>query len=540
MRVVLALVREGRNNWFMQGRPLDERELLDAESVAGHLVEPGSVFRLLADQRRVLFPTELFEDLFPSGRGRPSVPVDIVAAVMVLQALHGLSDREAVAALRTDLRWKVATGLPVGHAGFDPSTLTYWRKRLAGSKRPHRIADAVLAVVAESGVLIGKNRRALDSTILDDAVATQDTVTQLIAVIRKVRREIPGAAEVVANVCSAHDYDDSGKPQIAWDDSEARAILIDALVRDALAVLEAINDVELTAPQQETVALLALIAGQDVEPADDSDGTDGRWRIARKVAKDRVISVVDPETRHAHKTVHRRQDGFKAHLAVEPETGIITTSELTKAAGVDAADGATGIRLLDVDPTIASLTGDQPVEVLGDSAYGTGEALKAITDAQHTPMVKPWPTKPTVPGGFDIDDFTVDEVAGTASCPAGVTRKITRTRNVVFGIACRGCPLRAQCTTAVKGRTLVLHEHDGLQRAHRQRAKDPAWQADYRQHRPMVERSIAWLVAGGNRKVRYRGVSKNHAWLQSRTAALNLRRLLNLGLTRTEGTWAIA
>jgi hypothetical protein len=56
----------------------------------------------------------------------------------------------------------------------------------------------------------------------------------------------------------------------------------------------------------------------------------------------------------------------------------------------------------------------------------------------------------------------------------------------------------------------------------------------------MVERSIAWLVAGGNRKVRYRGITKNHAWLQTRTAALNLRRLLNLGLTRHDGSWAIA
>lgn len=537
MRVVLALCCWGRDDVVMQGRALDERELLDAESVAGHLVEPGSVFRLLADQRRVLFPAEMFEDLFPSGKGRPSIPADIVASVLVLQPLHGLSDREAVASLRTDLRWKVATGLPIGHAGFDPSTLTYWRKRLAASDSPHRIADAVLKVVAETGVLKGKNRRALDSTILDDAVATQDTVTQLIAIIRKVRREIPGAAAIVAAKCGAHDYDDPGKPQIAWDDSQARAVLVDGLVRDALALLAEVTTFELTAEQTETVALLALIAGQDVEPADGSDGTDGRWQIARKVAKDRVISIVDPDARHAHKTVHRRQDGFKAHLAVEPETGIITAGELTKASGTDAADGATGIRLLAADPT---LTGEQPVDVLGDSAYGTGDALKAITDANHTPLVKPWPTKPTVPGGFDIDDFTVDETAGTATCPNGVIRKITKTRNVVFGTACRDCPLRTQCTTAKHGRTLKLHEHDGLQREHRQRAKDPAWQADYRQHRPMVERSIAWLVAGRNRKVRYRGITKNHAWLQTRTAALNLRRLLNLGLTRTDGAWAIA
>lgn len=526
----------GWDDGRMQGRPLDEREFLDAESVAGHLVESGSVFRLLADQRRVLFPSMMFDDLFPSGRGRPSIPVDVVASVMVLQALHGLSDREAVGCLRADLRWKVATGLPVGHLGFDPSTLTYWRRRLAASDAPHRIADAVRAVVAETGVLRGRSRRALDSTILDDAVATQDTVTQLVAVIRRVRREVPGAAAVVAARCRAHDYDDPGKPRIAWDDVEARAVLVDALVRDARALLDGVSEFELTAEQNETVALLALIAGQDVEPAAGSDGTDGRWQIARTVAKDRVISVVDPEARHAHKTVHRRQDGFKAHLAVEPETGIVTAGELTKATGVGAADGATGIRLLDADRTIDG-TG---IAVLGDSAYGTGEALKAITDAQHTPMVKPWPLKPAVPGGFTLDDFAVDEHAKTVTCPAGVIRPLTASRSVTFGAACHGCPLRAQCSTAKHGRRLTIHEHDALQRQHRQRAKDPAWQADYRQHRPMVERSIAWLVASGNRKVRYRGVAKNHAWLQNRTAALNLRRLLALGLTRTDGTWTIA
>jgi IS5 family transposase len=519
----------------MQGRPLDERELLDAESVAGHLVEPGSVFALLAEHRRVLFPTAMFADLFPSGRGRPSVPADIAASILVLQALHGLSDREAMAAVRTDLRWKVACGLPVGHAGFDASTLTYWRRRLAGSDRPNRIFDAVRTVVAETGVLQGKTRRALDSTVLDDAVATQDTVTQLIAIIRKVRREVPGADVVIAQRCRAHDYDDPGKPQIAWDDSEARAVLVDALVRDALALLAVVSTWELDERAAQAVALLALIAGQDVEPAQGSDGTDGRWQIARRVAPDRVISVVDPEARHAHKTVARRQDGFKAHLAVEPDTGLVTGCELTKAAGPQAADGTVGVELLQRDD---SVTG--PVEVLGDSAYGTGDALDALDRAGHTPLVKPWPTRPTVPGGFDVDDFTVDEPVGTVTCPNGTVRPITPGRSVTFGAACRGCPLRQRCTTAKDGRMMHLHEHDALQRVHRQRAKDPQWQAVYRQHRPMVERSIAWLVAGGNRKVRYRGVTKNNAWLHTRTAGLNLRRLLNLGLIRHDGAWALA
>ena len=153
----------------MQGRRWDERELLDAESVAGHLVEGGSVFALLRDHRRVLFPEEMFADLFPSKLGRPSVPADVAASVLVLQALHGLSDREAMRALRTDLQWKVACGLPVGHGGFDASTLTYWRRRLAASGRPDRVFEAVREVVTETGVLAGRSRRALDSTVLDGA-----------------------------------------------------------------------------------------------------------------------------------------------------------------------------------------------------------------------------------------------------------------------------------------------------------------------------------------------------------------------------------
>ena len=74
-----------------------------------------------------------------------------------------------------------------------------------------------------------------------------------------------------------------------------------------------------------------------------SDGTDGRWRIAEKVAPDRVISTVDPDTRHVHKTVSRRQDGFKAHIAVEPDTGIITDCALTTASGADNHEAAVGL-----------------------------------------------------------------------------------------------------------------------------------------------------------------------------------------------------
>jgi len=145
----------------------------------------------------------------------------VMASVITLQALHGLSDNETVDAVTFDLRWKAACGLPITAGSFHSTTLTYWRRRLAASDRPNRIFEAVKAVVAATGALSGRTRRALDSTILDDAVATQDTVTQLIGAIRRVRREVPGAGEVIAAYCRAHDYDDPGKPAIAWDDADA-------------------------------------------------------------------------------------------------------------------------------------------------------------------------------------------------------------------------------------------------------------------------------------------------------------------------------
>lgn len=518
---------------LVQGRSVDQRQLGDVEALAGHLLAPGGMFAFLAGHRRELFPDELFADLFGSARGRPSVPADVVATVIVLQALHGLSDREAAEAVTFDLRWKAAAGLALEAASFHPTTLTYWRRRLAGSAKPNRIFEVVRRVVAETGVLSGKTRRALDSTVLDDAVATQDTVTQLIAAIRRARRDVPDAAAVIAEVCSAHDYDDPGKPAIAWEDEQARAALVDALVADAHRLLGSLPETERDARQAEALALLALVAGQDVEWIEDpTTPTGGSWRIARGVAEDRIVSVHDEEARHAHKTLARRQDGFKAHVAVEPDTGIVTDCQLSKASGAGSSDAAVGLSLVKQER--------EPVEVLADSAYGSGDMLAGLADAEHTATIKPWPVRPAVPGGVTIDDFHVDEQAGTVTCPNAVTRPITRNRHAIFGGACTGCPLRARCTTSQSGRTLRLHEHDALHRAHRRRAATPDFQAVYRQHRPMVERTIAWLVAGGNRRLRYRGVVRNNAWLHTRVAALNLRRLLALGLHHRHGTWAIA
>ena len=548
----------------MQGFERMDREFTDAELLAGHLVPAGSMFAFLAAHRAEVFPDADYADLF-AAFGRPSLPATRMAAVLALQALHDFSDRETAEAVRFDVRWKVACGLAIDDQGFDPSSLVYWRGRIARSERPHRVNEAIRLIVEQTGVLTGRRRRAVDSTILADAVATQDTITQLVSAIRRVAREVPGAAEQIAAVCTGHDYSRPGKPKIDWDDPAAKDALVSALVSDANAVVAGFRDAKLDEAAACAVALLALVAGQDVEPAEGSDGTDGRWRIARKVAGDRVISTVDPDARHTRKSPEARRDGYRAHVAADPETGIITDEKLTRAAGTENSDPAAAEEFLAAEtgadaPGRADSTADGQIPGgagepddgraagdnlawYGDSAYGTGDLRGAIEDAGHAAVIKPKPLQAPVEGGFTVDDFPVDEQAGTVTCPAGHTVTLSRTRIATFGVACRDCPLRARCTTCKTGRKLVLHERDDLLRAARADwAADTGLRADYMAHRPNVERAVAQVATcrGRRLKLRYRGVARNHAWLKRRTAALNLRNLLGKGLTRRDGAWVLA
>jgi IS5 family transposase len=449
----------------------------------------------------------------------PSIPVELICSVMVLQALEGLSDRDAVRQLKNRIDWKVACGLALDDPGFDFTNLTYWRARLRASARPERIFDAVRAVVDATGVLAKKHRQALDSTVLDDAVATQDTVTQIISAARRVIASVPAAARAQLS----HDYSVPGKPIIDWSLRQERDDLVSALAADATALLDAVAGGELNADQADAVGMLALVSAQDVEPGDQP----GHWRIARKVAKDRVISTVDPEARHGHKSVSVRNDGFKAHICIEPGTGIATAAKLTPA---NHPDGPAGLELMAGEP--------EGLEVLAGSAYGSGATRTELKTMGHNLVIKPVPSHPAVPGGLGRDEFNVDHHSRRVTCPAGHVARLPLSGVAKFAPHCSSCPLRARCTNA-KARTFSVGPNDAELVAARAAWHGPELTASYRQHRPMAERSISWLVAKGNRRLRYRGVERNDAWLHLRAAALNLRRLLALGLAH-DGTWVLA
>ncbi len=461
-----------------------------------------SIWAVLYHQGDRLFGDELFADLFAEV-GRRSVPPRIVATVMVLQRLQGLSDREAVEAFSFDARWKYACGgLAFDYPSFSHTVLVDMRARLAASARPERIFAVTVAAARQAG-LVGV-RRVLDSTPLYDAVATMDTVTLLGAAIRGLLKVAEGrlAAELGAVLGSADEYASLAKPQIDWDDQAARAALVDARA-----------------------------------------------------------STVDPDARHGHKTSARGFDGYKGHASVDPDSELVTATTATAGNVGDAAAApqllAELIDQVDGDrptPTTASEAGGGRTaptpSVYGDSAYGTGPLLASLAAGGIDPRVKV--QAPVAPRGhFTKDQFRIDLGAGTVTCPAQRTAPIVYNPDpghrhhgqASFGPACTSCPLRGQCTSAAAGRTVTITAYEAELAAARARQADPDRAADYRATRPKVERKLAHLVRRrhGGRRVRVRGLAKVAADFSLLAAAVNLARLGVLGLRWTPADgWAAA
>ena len=507
----------------------------DTTEFCASRVRTDSIYALLHRECFNLFPDELFADLF-ADIGRRSVPPLVVAVVMVLQRLEGLSDREAVERFTFDARWKYAAGgLPFDYPGFAHTVLVDMRARLARSDRPKRIFERSVEVARDAG-LVGV-RRVLDSTPLYDAVATMDTVSLVRAAIRGVLAAADEREEPLRSVLRRDDdYGTGGKPACDWEDAEARLALVDALARDGQALLEALEGRPLPPALGQAATLLATVLGQDLE-----DGPDGRIRIARRVARDRVISTVDPEARHGHKTDHRSFDGYKGHVALDPDAELVTATAVTPG---NAGDASVVPELLAAELAAAGeAPGDTPLTVYGDSAYGAGAVLETLEGAGAVSRCKVQPSH-ALPGLFRKDDFTVDLVALTVTCPAGRVARIgdgVRERHARFGNACSACPLASRCTTSPRGRTIEVGPHEALLAGGRAAARDPAWRDDYRATRPKVERKLAHLMRRrhGGRRARVRGRQKVGADFALLAGAVNLARLAVLGLVRSGGTWTV-
>lgn len=550
------------------GKSPIQESLFTATQFCDERLSDISIYRLLYRDGHRLFSDESFADLFQS-TGRNSVPPRIVATVMVLQRVEGLSDREAVDRFAFDLRWKFAAGgLEADHPEFVHTVLVGMRSRLRRSTRPDRIFEAVVEVAKKAG-LVGR-KRVLDSTALYDSVATQDTVTLIRSAIRGLLRVADPELEAClrATLRRDDDYRSPGKPACDWDDSEARNALVDALARDGFAALAVMDGREVADDIKKASELLGTVLGQDLEGGDDDV-----FRIARKVAKDRVISTVDPDARHGHKTKSRHFDGYKGHIAIDPESEIITATSVTPG---NAGDAEPAMSLIDdvlppetpaaesaecmptepstndsdVSPTPASVTSEvttaaeEPATIYGDASYGTAAILEQLEAAQadiYTKTQQPAARK----GLYSQAKFDVDTTAKTATCPNQVVVPLKGLKvgwAARFGSHCTTCPLRTDCTSAKNGRTLAVHpKHDLLIRTRAAQA-DPEWQTEYRSTRPKVERKIAHLMRRrhGGRRARVRGTVRVGHDFSMLAAACNLQRLAGLGVLWSNSGWTMA
>jgi hypothetical protein len=289
------------------------------------------------------------------------------------------------------------------------------------------------------------------------------------------------------------------------------------------------------------------------------------FRIARRVARDRVISTVDPDARHGHKTSARGFDGYKGHIAIDPDAEIVTATEVT-AANAGDADPAPGLLADDLpgdtggdgdsdddsnpgaggrDAPGAGGHGDAPA-VYGDSAYGAGKLLARLETAGAQIFTKVQPP-PALGGRFAKDRFAIDLAAGTVTCPNAVTVTIRPAKTgggtADFGAACTACPLATQCTASPAGRRVTVGRYEAELTRARTAQADPAWAADYKATRPKVERKIGHLMRRrhGGRRARVRGTTKVAADFSLLAAAVNLARLGALGPRRATGQgWQVA
>jgi transposase len=519
----------------MLGHRDPQQSLFSAANLPNR-VPADSFYGRMAAVSGVLFQDDDLKALYHPDNGRPSLPPSLMSGVLLLQFHDDVSDEEAVQRLMFDLRWQVALNLPTDFPGFDPSSLTYFRKRLIEHQQERYAFDRFIQVGRAAGFIPDRVTLLTDTTWVKGAGAVMDTYTLIRKAIRKLLKQLgyalpgqprglsPETQRLVANYLTQ-----DRKAPIDWTDPQQRAAQLKVLCQDAEAAL----DLALAHTDDEQVRatgwLLTKILGDDL--AQDAHGDP---QIAEGTAPDRLISVTEPDMRHGRKSAAKRFDGFKVAVSTEAESELILDIQDIPAPGSD------GTQLLPTIQRVEQQTGVQVAQVLGDGAYGSGENRAACAnDLAHpvdllAPMARP--ADPAV----HKSAFQIDWAAKTAICPAGQTAsgQITTCHGQTLlqfhftRATCEACPLFTRCVKGkVNGRSVTADAFDPYRQAARQRQETAEFQTLY-PTRSRVERKQAELVGHGLRDTRYLGQAKRQLQRLWTAAAVNLKRLFKLAQSR--------
>jgi transposase len=519
----------------MLGKRGPQRGLFEADTAYGAFVGRDSFYGWLASQRGELFCDEEFAGLYVLDNGRPSVPPSLLATALVLQTYDGVSDEEAKQRADYDLRWKVALGVELDARPFAKSTLQEFRAQLIVHEEQAAIFQTSLELAKRRGkfrTTNGEQRKlkvALDTTNILGRGAVKDTYNLLGDGIVKLARVLAKlAGQTLTAWAEEQGYGRyvgptslKGTAEIDWGAASERRRFLGEIVSDADRLLAqarvARTGLEAGSAAEtallEAAGLLSRVLIQDVERRADGPV------VKQGVAKDRLLSVHDPEMRHGRKSASKRFNGHKAAIVVDTDEPIITAVAVLAGNAPDA-EGALEL----VEQTEAN-TGCEVDKAMGDCAYGSGETRQAFAEAGRTIVAKV-PT-PSNQGCFPKTAFVLDLEATSATCPAGQTTQDFTPSSAGGGqfrfaaSVCAACPLRAQCVRGAGGRTVAVHPQERLLQEARAFQASPAF-AEYRRRRQMVEHRIARLVQLGIRQARDIGTPKVRFQLLMAAAVANL------------------
>ena len=513
----------------MLGKRSPQRGMFEANHLYLDFVGPDTFYGFLARHRAEIFRDEDFAMLYCRDNGRNSVPPSLLAAALLLQAHDRVSDAEAKRRADLDLCWKVALGIEIDERPFAKSTLQLFRAQLILHDQARAIFQRSLEYARDTGYLKGrKMKAALDTTFILGRGAVKDTYNLLADGIKKLIWTLGKRIERVKPKAWAQEHglgryfgsSIKGQAEIDWDDEEARRAFLQGIVADADRLLETARETLAQVPAgskqekqiMQAAELLAQLLCQDIERKDDDEGP----ALKQGVAKDRIVSVHDPEMRHGHKSAKKRFEGHKAAIAVDPDTQLITAVDVLPGNAYDSE------RALDLVEQSEENTGMQVDETIGDCAYGDGATREAF-DQVGRKLIARVPRRPNR-GFFPKEDFDINLEAMTCTCPAGqvtdtlVSAGRRKARDGGYetgqafrfdGAVCAACELRAACVRAGpgKGRTVSLHPQERLLQEARALQNSPAFR-EYQELRQAAEHRLARMVQLGVRQARYFGRTK--------------------------------
>jgi hypothetical protein len=529
--------------------------LYEADHLYMDYVGRDTIYGFLAEQRGKLIRDEDFAELYCADNGRPSVAPSLLANALILQTYEGVSDEEAKAKADYDLRWKVALGVEVEERPFAKSTLQLFRAQLVVNEKMRMIFQKSLVYAKESGYLKkGKIREVLDTTKILGRGAVKDTynlladgIVQLIRVMAKNEETAPNEWGKERGFERYFGSSIKGEAEIDWDQQEARDQLLKGIVEDGDRLLkladERVAQLEKEDDKRQKIAeagsLLRQIISQDV------DRTAEKITIKQGTAKDRIVSVHDPEMRHGHKSKSNRFEGHKAAIAVDSESQLITAVEVL-AGNASDHEGA-----LELTKASEKNTGEEVEETIGDCAYGDGGTRQAYADAKRRLIAKV--ARHGRRDQISKEEFQIDLESMTCTCPNGQKtakvvfqrfdrnakgEKIRREAFVFDELQCKDCPLRSNCIKSKKRqyRIVSLHPQEKLIQEARAFQQSEAFK-EYRQLRQSAEHRLARLVQLGIRQARYLGRRKTLFQLLMAATVANLTLVASkTGALRSKGT----